>query len=83
MSKIGLDKVLHAVCCFVIAVIFMMGFYYFVPSIAAAQIVGFAAAMLVGVAKEIYDIKTTGFDLKDLAADGVGAILAVLCGFGL
>lgn len=83
MGKIGIDKVLHAVGCFMIASVVMLLFYYFIPNMAAAQVVGFAVAMLAGMGKEIADIDSTGFDLKDLLADLVGALVAVLFGFGL
>lgn len=83
MEKIGLDKVLHFVVCLVIAVVVMMLMYYFVPNRTVAQITGFAVAMSVGVAKEIADASTTGFDLKDLGADFAGALLAVMFGFGM
>jgi len=37
---------------------------------------GWAASMFVGVAKEVYDQKNGGeFDMKDIAADGIGAAL--------
>lgn len=78
-----MDKVLHFVACFVIAVVVMMLMFYFVPNRTVAQITGFAIAMSVGVAKEIADASTTGFDVKDLTADFTGALLAVLFGFGL
>lgn len=35
-------------------------------------------AIVVGVGKEVYDIKRTGFDWKDLIADGVGILIGTL-----
>lgn len=45
-----------------------------------SQAAAFAAAMAVGVAKEVYDAREggTGFSGKDIAADLVGAVLATL-----
>lgn len=81
MDRIGLDKVLHFVGCFVIAVVVMMGSYYFTADRSMSQCAGFGVAMLIGVCKEVSDIKTTGFGWKDLLADLCGTILAVVFGF--
>jgi hypothetical protein len=35
-------------------------------------------AMLIGLAKELWDIRGTGFDWTDLGADAVGAVVAAL-----
>lgn len=74
-----LDKILHAVVCAVIAVIVgmvmnaVMGFEYKL----ANAFVGFLAAVLVGVAKEAYDLfsKKGIADKYDLAADFIGALI--------
>lgn len=42
----------------------------------------FTMGFIAGFYKEFKDIKTTGFDWTDIAADAVG-ILAALCLFGL
>ena len=38
----------------------------------------FGGAMILGLAKEVWDLPRTGFDPGDLAADAVGALLAGL-----
>jgi hypothetical protein len=42
-----------------------------------------SGAMVLGVIKEVWDIRTTGFDLVDLGADAVGAGAATLVTSGL
>lgn len=81
MDKIGLDKVLHFVGCFILACVVMMGCYYFTADRTLSQCVGFGVAMLVGMVKEIADRKSTGVDYKDLVADLCGSVLAVVFGF--
>lgn len=83
MSNIGLDKVLHFAVGMVIAIVAMMGVYYFSNNRLASQLAGFVVAMAVGVGKELYDRKRTGFDLYDLLADALGAIVGILFGFGM
>lgn len=83
MDKIGLDKALHFVVSFLVAVVVMMGVYYFSADRTLGQVAGFGVAMLVGVGKEIMDTNTTGFDWWDVVADLCGAVVAVVFGFGL
>lgn len=81
MDRIGLDKVLHFAVGMVIAIVAMMGVYYLTNDRLASQLAGFLVAMAVGVGKELYDRKRTGFDWQDLLADGVGAVVGVMMGF--
>lgn len=70
--KVRLDHVSHFFVCFTITAICtpFLGVW--------ALTVGFA----VGVGKEVYDIKKTGFDWTDILADVVGIAVAHVC-FGL
>jgi hypothetical protein len=70
--KVRLDHVSHFFVCFTITAICtpFLGVW--------AWTVGFA----VGVGKEVYDIKKTGFDWTDILADVVG-IVAAMGVFGL
>lgn len=81
MDRIGLDKVLHFVGFFILACVFMMCCYYFTADRTLSQCTGFGVAMLIGVCKEIADMKTTGFGWWDLVADLCGALLATAFGF--
>lgn len=66
--KVRLDHVSHFFVCFIITAICtpFLGVW--------AWTVGFA----VGVGKEVYDIKKTGFDWTDILADVVGIGTALL-----
>ncbi len=73
--KVRGDQVVHAIVSFALFLVFM----------AAAQrsvcwAMGAASlAALFGIGKEIHDIRTTGFDWTDIAADLVGIGLALAC----
>lgn len=73
--KISLDKWLHAVACFTVAMIAGLVTLAISDEHLTAAIVGFALAMAVGIGKEVYDKYKggTGFDWHDIAADAVGA----------
>lgn len=78
LGRIGKDKWIHFIACYLITQVSFaichacgLGVIYVAP----AFILGFGA----GVAKEIYDSKHGGtFDRFDLAADFIGAWLAVI-----
>ena len=36
------------------------------------------AALVIGIAKEVYDLRRTGFDMKDLLADSVGILVGAV-----
>lgn len=79
MDKIGLDKVLHFVACFIIVAVAFL-FLGAIPGNGfwAARLEALCIGVAVGVGKELYDKKHGGeFDLQDLAADGVGCLLAL------
>lgn len=66
VDKVGSDKVMHVETCALIAVV--------AKRCSGSVVIG-AAALGVGLVKELYDV-TTGeeFDWKDVAADAVGAV---------
>ena len=64
------DKMLHFLCGFLCAL---------VVSAFSTPYYGFASAVLIGVAKEVYDFfKYGAFDKKDLFATLLGGLLAAL-----
>lgn len=67
VNKVGSDKVMHVETCALIAVV--------AKRCSGSVVIGAAAALGVGLVKELYDV-TTGeeFDWKDVAADAVGAV---------
>ena len=76
--KIGKDKILHVICCFAIAIglagiIRLIGLN---PS--ASGVIGFFAALIAGVAKEVYDVyqslNPSSFSWKDILADVIGTV---------
>ncbi len=76
--NIRADHVKHfAVCLILMAILLVpaqwMGWWV---------IVAVTATLTVGVMKEIHDIKTTGFDWTDIAADVAGILVALML-FGL
>lgn len=81
MEKIGLDKCLHVVVCFVItAFAALLCYGVFGQPHAVSAAIGAIAAFCVGVAKECYDFFKGGkFDVKDILADVIG----IAAGFGI
>jgi len=68
--EVAEDKAIHSLVCFIIVIVFNLIVGLFWASI---------IALVIGVIKELLDIKTTGFDKKDLLADVIGIIVAVIC----
>lgn len=67
----GKDKIIHFIVCFVLAVLTAL--------ITSNIIIGWLSAVVVGVAKELYDRYSDGlFDIKDLIADVLGATCGIL-----
>ena len=67
----GKDKIIHFIVCFVLAA--------FTALITNSIIIGWLSAVVVGVAKELYDRYSYGlFDIKDLIADVLGATCGIL-----
>jgi uncharacterized membrane protein YjdF len=67
----GKDKIIHFIVCFVLAVLAAL--------ITNSIIIGWLSAVVVGIAKELYDRYSYGlFDIKDLMADILGATCGIL-----
>lgn len=82
LMKVSSDKYLHILCCLLICSLVGAIAGIWMSGIETAS-VGFVIAVLVGVAKELWDKKRgETFDLKDLTADvigaGIGAILVMI-----
>jgi len=66
------DKWLHGVVSFMLTVTVLAVAQFFLP-----WWVAIACVLVVGLCKELHDIKTTGFDWMDIVADCVGIVIAV------
>ncbi len=64
-----MDKLVHFLCGLVISLV--VGLF-------AAPCIGLIAAVLAGVAKEIYDIKRTKFNILDFVYTAFGGLLGTL-----
>jgi hypothetical protein len=68
------DKIKHFIVCLALtlfnAEIAIFGYSVLLP--------GWQMAVIAGVGKELYDIKRTGFDWKDLIADGAGIVAGLI-----
>jgi len=73
------DKQLHIGACYMVSSITTAYVYKRTCNERKAILVGFVSGMLVGVAKELYDINHGDPDLADLAADAIGSGLGVIC----
>lgn len=74
----GEDKVLHCALSITMAATATVSFN--LAGLDSPALLGFAASMAVGVAKELKDAFTesgSGFSYKDLAADAVGSALGI------
>lgn len=76
------DKLLHFGACSIIGLGVDRTLAAFDKSATVRVVGGITVAMLVGTAKEVYDRRQPGnkFDLRDLAADGIGAVVGVTVG---
>ena len=72
------DKLLHAGGCYAISSSVSALVYDRTNNKNKSLIYGFSVAVLIGVAKEIYDIKHGHADINDITADIVGAGLGVI-----
>ena len=72
------DKLLHAGGCYAISSSVSALVYDRTSNKNKSLIYGFGVAVLIGVAKEIYDIKHGHADINDIAADVVGAGLGIV-----
>lgn len=79
---IAIDKILHFICCFIIAAVTaLLMFGSFGCSRLISLLGGFSFSMLIGFLKEVYDMKkknTTRLDWGDMKADLIGASIATL-----
>ena len=67
----GKDKIIHFIVCFVLAALTAL--------ITSNIIIGWLSAVVVGLAKELYDRYSYGvFDIYDLIADVLGATCSIL-----
>lgn len=72
ISKVGKDKMLHFICSFLITIILGLLFGSFI---------GLAAGLCAALLKETYDEykeNGTGWDWKDVSADAIGIIIALI-----
>lgn len=72
INKVGKDKMLHFICSFLITVIFGLLF---------GSLIGLAAGLCAALLKETYDEykeEGTGWDWKDVSADVIGIIIALI-----
>ena len=72
------DKLLHAGGCYAISSSVSAIVYDKTKDKRKALVYGFTTSIIVGVAKEVYDIKHGNPDIKDIMADIVGGGLGVL-----
>ena len=72
------DKLLHAGGCYVISSSVAALIYDKTNDKKKSLLYGFGVSVLIGVAKEIHDIKHGQPDINDIAADVVGAGLGVI-----
>lgn len=72
------DKLLHAGGCYAISSSVSALVYDKTKDRRKAILYGLTTSIFIGVAKEVYDIKHGDPDIKDIAADVVGAGLGVI-----
>lgn len=72
------DKMLHASGCYAISSSVAAVVYDKTNDKKKSLIYGFGISVLAGVAKEVYDIRCGNPEIKDIAADIVGAGLGVV-----
>ena len=74
---VPLDKQLHLGAWYVIGASTTSFTYYLTKDKKTATIAGIASVVIIGIGKEVYDIKHGTPDPKDLAADVIGGTLGV------
>lgn len=78
LCGIGADKYVHVLCCLLICAL-VGAFAGIWLDDAEASLAGFGAAMFAGASKEVWDgIRGEALDLKDLAADTLGAAVGAV-----
>lgn len=79
VKKIGTDKVLHALMCFVIAVVSADVAHFFTDDNWLVGGIGFLAFFVFGMGKELFDEKKSGDgDERDWKADIIGGLAGVV-----
>ena len=75
----GIDKYIHIIFAAIVAMLVARVCFFAGANRVLAGFIGFFAALVAGLLKEVYDSKTTKvFDGKDIIADVVGAVLFFL-----
>lgn len=78
LCSIGADKYVHVLCCLLICAL-VGAFAGIWLDDDEASLAGFGAAMFAGASKEVWDgIRGEALDLKDLAADTLGAAVGAV-----
>ncbi len=76
--SISNDKLLHMGACYVIGASATSITYYYTNNKKTSMLVGAASVIVVGVAKELWDINNGNSDPEDLLADVIGGSLGIL-----
>lgn len=71
LNKIGTDKIIHFLCSVILAILLTK----WTGTIIYAGILAF----LIGILKEVYDLKATGFfEIRDILANTLGIITGII-----
>ena len=80
MKKISIDKLLHCMVAFILAIVFTLFFKWFKFEPVDAAGLAWIATFIVGMGKEVYDeVKKKSSESKDWLADVVGMNIGALC----
>lgn len=80
MKKISIDKLLHCMVAFILAIVFALLFKWFKFSPIDAAGLAWIATFIVGMGKEVYDeVTKKNSESKDWLADAVGMTIGALC----
>ena len=72
------DKLLHAGGCYFVSSTVSSLVYSKTKNRNKSLAIGFATSMLIGIGKEVYDIKHGDPDIKDVLANTVGSTLGII-----
>jgi VanZ family protein len=76
--RIANDKLLHIGACYIIGASTTSITYHYTKNKKTSILVGAASVLIVGTAKELWDINNGHSDLKDLLADVIGGTLGII-----
>lgn len=80
MKKISIDKLLHCMAAFILAIVFALVFKCFKFQPVETAGLAWIATFIVGMGKEIYDeVTKKNSESKDWLADAVGMTIGALC----